>query len=512
MACLASSASAGRWLGASLRSSSQRLNGQHFALLRASKDNLCPAVARCNRRAFCAVASLAADAPEDASRASKVPASPSSDLVRLSKPTIHDPPRVMKPGDFVDVATVIRNWWSFPAVGFNSILEMQIQKLECYPPDDPPPVGSVVVPNGIFGVPIRKDMVHKVYWYHRKALAGYCETMQLYKWEWPGSNKKVRSQKKSGKGRMGRRKAPGRFDGVFTHALRPRDWRGRMNKRSTWRALRVMLSVKFMQNSIKVVDSFNLQSHKTKHLVSHLRRLVGRKCKSAMLVHEGHVDVNDNFRWASAHIAAVHRENVEGVSVYNLLKYHQLIITETALMKLISEINSYPFKRDWGHRNATPDGKPAPHPEKVDGWNKAWIEKKERLRNAQFRSREFYYEQQKWKWSHELKGPLKVARHDPLENFRVKDFMLEPEKPIWEKLESLYVDDEPLEEDPEEDEFEDLIGTLEDSQQLGSAQRTELIDAPGEIEQKGLAALATSGRRSARARAVGDEDDARKAD
>jgi len=90
--------------------------------------------------------------------------------------------------------------------------------------------------------------------------------------------------------------------------------------------------------------------------------------------------------------------------------------------------------------------------------------------------------------------------------------MLEPEKPIWEKLESLYVDDEPLEEDPEEDEFEDLIGTLEDSQQLGSAQRTELIDAPGEIEQKGLAALATSGRRSARARAVGDEDDARKAD
>jgi hypothetical protein len=29
----------------------------------------------------------------------------------------------MQPGDFVEMSTVIRNWWSFPAVGFNAILE-----------------------------------------------------------------------------------------------------------------------------------------------------------------------------------------------------------------------------------------------------------------------------------------------------------------------------------------------------------------------------------------------------
>ena len=28
----------------------------------------------------------------------------------------------MRPGDFVELSTVIRNWWAFPAVGFNSIL------------------------------------------------------------------------------------------------------------------------------------------------------------------------------------------------------------------------------------------------------------------------------------------------------------------------------------------------------------------------------------------------------
>lgn len=409
-------------------------------------------------------------------------------------PSIHDPAKVMRPGDIVDVGTVIRNWWAFPAVGFNSILEIPVEKFEVLHAEQVDrPVGSVVVPNSIFGLPIRKDIIHKVYWWHRRKLAGYCDTMQLYKWEWPGSNKKFRTQKKSGKGRMGRRKAPGRFDGVYSHALRPRDWgKTKMNKRVVWKAVKYMLSVKFAQNSIKVVDSFNLQSHKTKHLVQHLRRLLGRRCHSAMLVHEGHLDINDNCRWASAHIPAIRRENVEGVSVYNLLKYHELVITETALAKLIKEIQIYPKKRGWGQRFATPDGKPAPVPEKVVGWNNAWVEKKERLRNSEFRAREFYQESLKWKWSTEIKGPLKVPRSDPMAGFRVKDFLLSPEKPVWEKLESLYADDEPLDEEPEEEEFGELMDTLDAGLRRGEARTSAVIESPEEISKTGLRHLAAA--------------------
>merc|ERR1712012_897840 len=170
----------------------------------------------------------------------------------------------MRPGQTVDVATVGNNWWAFPAVGFNSILEIPVHKFAVYPPDDPPPIGSVIVPNSIFGAVLRKDFVYKAYWYHRRALAGYQTAMQLYKWEWAGSNKKYRSQIKSGKGRMGRRKAPKHFPGVFSHGLRPRDWRENINRRFLWKALKVMLSAKFVQDSIKVVDSFKLNSHKTK--------------------------------------------------------------------------------------------------------------------------------------------------------------------------------------------------------------------------------------------------------
>eukprot|EP00928_Gymnodinium_smaydae_P032694 TRINITY_DN2360_c0_g1_i1.p1 TRINITY_DN2360_c0_g1~~TRINITY_DN2360_c0_g1_i1.p1 ORF type:complete len:503 (-),score=106.98 TRINITY_DN2360_c0_g1_i1:244-1752(-) len=469
-------------------------------------------------RRFCSVTPLAAPRGEelDADRrgGSHTPGSGSGNgLVAVApgevrRPTVHDPPKVLRPSEFVDIATVIRNWWAFPAVGFNSILEIPVQKLETFTPGDPGIAGKVTVPNSIFGVPIRKDMIYKVYWWHRRALAGYCSTMQLYKWDWPGSNKKVRSQKKSGKGRMGRRKAPARWDGSFTHALRPRDWRQRLPRRMIWKALKSMLSAKYVQNTIKVVDSFNLQSHKTKHLVKHLRRIVGTNCRSAMLVHEGNHDVNDNFRWASAHISQIHRQNVEGVSVYNLLKYHQLVITELALTKLIAEIQGYPRKMKWGPRNATPDGRPAPIPEKVPGWNNDWVEKKERLRNSEFRAREFFREQQKWKWSSELKGALKLPRTDTLASFRVKDFLLEPEKPMWEKLESLYVDDEPLEEEPEDEEFSELVETLEAAHELGESKRTDLIEDRSEIERQGLATLARAGggRRASRQRASADGD------
>jgi len=418
-------------------------------------------------------------------------------LVKKPSPTIHDPPRVARPGDMVDVATVTRNWWCFPAVGFNSILEIPVQKLEVLDGEDPEPVSTVVVPNSIFGVPIRKDLIFRVYWYHRKALAGYQDTMQFYKWEWPGSNRKVRSQKKSGKGRMGRRKAPGKYDGVFTHPLRPKDWRIRENKRVIWRALKCMLSVKFAQGAVKVVDSFNLQSHKTKHLVQYLRRILGRRCKSAMLVHEGVHDVNDNFRWASAHVGQVCRENVEGVSVYNLLKYHELVITETALSKLIQTIQRYPYRAGWTQRFATPDRKPAPIPEKIPGWNAAWVARKVRLQNSEFRARDFYQEHQKWKWSHEIHGPLRIPRTDPLAGFRVKDFVLSPERPVWEKLESLYVDDTPLDEEPDDEEYQELVDSFEASALAGDAGREELIDDRSEIESTKLRDL-SRGRKSGR--------------
>ncbi len=212
-----------------------------------------------------------------------------------------------------------------------------------------------------------------------------------------------------------------------------------------WLATKSMLSAKFAQGEIILVDNFNLSSHKTKHVVQCFRRLVGDKCNSALCCHEGTRDVNDAFRWATAHIAAVRRCNVEGIDVYKLLKYRYLIITELGLQNLIYKLQSYPKLRKWGPKYATPDGRVVPvkhRPKMVPGWNLAWKERKERLRNSEFRAKLYAVERKKWKWSNRLEGALKLRAEDPLYRFRLKNFgALDQTKP-WEKMEDIYLDDE----------------------------------------------------------------------
>merc|ERR1719230_727693 len=101
---------------------------------------------------------------------------------------------------------------------------------------------------------------------------------------------------------------------------------------------------------------------------------------------------------------------------------------------------------------------------------------------AEFRAKEFFQESQKWKWSTALKGPLKLPKSDPLAFFRVKDFLLEPEKPVWEKLESLYVDDEPLEEQPDDDEFTETIDLMASNEERGESRQTSLIEDVTEVK------------------------------
>lgn len=79
---------------------------------------------------------------------------------------------------------------------------------------------------------------------------------------------------------------------------------------------------------------------------------------------------------------------------------------------------------------------------------------------------------------------------DNLSGFRVKDFMLEPQKPAWEKLESLYGDDEPLDEEMEDEEFEDLLQHL-DALETAKASSSSLMGKE-EVKQRGLRHLATA--------------------
>ncbi|SOV75653.1 mitochondrial ribosomal protein L4 precursor, putative [Plasmodium sp. gorilla clade G3] len=378
---------------------------------------------------------------------------------------IDDEPIIRRPGCIIDIKTLLRNNWSFPAVGFNSKLEIPIYKFEADEKDDN--IKYISVPNDIFGLPIRSDILHKCYYFYRTALAGYTERMQLYKWEWPGSTKKYRSQKKSGKARMNWRKTCGRYLGVKNHPIRPFDQKTNINRKFLWKGMKILLSAKFAQDQIKVVDNFLIKSHKTKYTVKYLRNILGKNCNSALLVHEGKTDVNDNFLWACANIASVKRENVEGVNIYNLLKYRYVVFTYKALKNIIYELKIYPYKMKWLPTFATPNNTQAPIPEKVKNWNFLWLEKRKRNNFSKFDKETLKKRIQEWKWSSDIKGALKVKKHDPYKNFILTKFQCNDSVPEYIKYEYLFnVEDDAHEDNDYEEHFHMLDEILNDDEDL----------------------------------------------
>ncbi|CDJ36987.1 50S ribosomal protein L4, putative [Eimeria tenella] len=357
----------------------------------------------------------------------------------------------------IDLSAVYRHNWAVPVVGFGSRLLLPVNSFEAWEGEQQQPTEYIEVPSEVFGQPLRPDILHQVYWHIRRSLAGWSERLQLYKWEWPGSSKKVRPQAKSGRARMGWRKACGKYLGVQTWPLRPHAWASKCNARLMWRGVEQALSAKFAQDQIIVVRDFNLTSHKTAKCVKHLRRLLGRNCPSALLIHEGHNDVNENCRWATAHITGVRRTDVAGVNAYLLLKHRMILITLKALQQLLFELQQQQQQRL--PRYATPDGRPAPPPVPVPGWADEWLEIKARERAAKFDRKRIRELAAKWVWSSEPKGLLKLPRVDPLKGFRVARFSSEEAPTPGSKYEELYADDEPLEED--EEDIEQVAAALE---------------------------------------------------
>jgi len=101
-----------------------------------------------------------------------------------------------------------------------------------------------------------------------------------------------------------------------------------------------------------------------------------------------------------------------------------------------------------------------------------------------------FRELRKWKWNYEeLKGPLKVPRHDPFKDFRPFHLSMYAKRPPWEKFEEIYKDDEPLEEEEDLQALEDIRNALDERETLHTAD-FDVIDDTGELRSRSLSDIA----------------------
>jgi large subunit ribosomal protein L4 len=145
-----------------------------------------------------------------------------------------------------------------------------------------------------------------------------------------GGGKKPWRQKGTGRARAGSIRSPIWVGGGTVFGPQPRDYSYRMPRTARREALLSALSLKKRENKVIVVDKFELEQAKTKLMVQALAEL---KIASALLVIP---QADAKIERSARNLPKVKVLRVEGLNVYDLLRYEHLILTDDAL-KILQE-------------------------------------------------------------------------------------------------------------------------------------------------------------------------------
>ena len=145
-----------------------------------------------------------------------------------------------------------------------------------------------------------------------------------------GGGKKPWRQKGTGRARAGSIRSPIWVGGGTTFGPQPRDYSYRMPRKARKQALLSALSLKNRDGKLIVVDKLELEAAKTKVMSQALAEL---NIDSALIVI---AQADEKIERSARNLPKVKVLRVDGLNVFDLIRYEHLILTEAAL-KLLEE-------------------------------------------------------------------------------------------------------------------------------------------------------------------------------
>ena len=188
-------------------------------------------------------------------------------------------------------------------------------------------VGSVDLDSGVFEYPVNESVLHLVVkWQLASKRSGTASTKT--RGEVRGGGRKPWKQKHLGRARAGSVRSPIWKGGGTTFGPKPKDWSFSVPKKVRKQAVKSALSLKLSQQELFVVDNFDLKEIKTKQIVDFMKNFELSKC--LIIVDE----LNENLVKSSNNLQEVKVLKNEGVNVYDLLKYKNLVMTKNTVQKV----------------------------------------------------------------------------------------------------------------------------------------------------------------------------------
>jgi len=182
-------------------------------------------------------------------------------------------------------------------------------------------VSEMDLPDAVFNVEVRTPVMHDVVVMQlAKRRSGTASVKR--RCDVKGSTRKLFRQKGTGRARRGDIKSPLLRGGGSVFGPSPRSYAYNIPKKARKLALRMALSSKLQDNELTVLNSFEMEGIKTKEFLSVIRTL-GKD--NVLLITD---QKDEKLELSSRNIPGVKVLRADGLNVYDILKYKDLILLE----------------------------------------------------------------------------------------------------------------------------------------------------------------------------------------
>ncbi|MDD5564508.1 MAG: 50S ribosomal protein L4 [Thermoanaerobaculaceae bacterium] len=196
-------------------------------------------------------------------------------------------------------------------------------------------VGEIELPQEVFSYPSRPHLVYEVV---KAYLAGLRSGTHATKTRSAvsGGGKKPWKQKGTGRSRHGSTRSPLWRHGGTTFGPQPRSYEAKVNIKAKKNALKSVLAERLSGGQLRVLESLDVDSYRTKEFVARLEKL-GLAGEKVLLV-----DSYDNLNLllATRNRPEVNTADAMHVHVYQVLRAKQLVFSRRALVQLSEVLSS----------------------------------------------------------------------------------------------------------------------------------------------------------------------------
>lgn len=188
-------------------------------------------------------------------------------------------------------------------------------------------VSHIDLSDNIFNVPVKSVVLHEVTKMQLACRRSGTASVK-HRSDVSGSGRKLFRQKGTGRARRGDIKAPLLRGGGVVFGPDPKSYSYSVPKKVKSLALKMALSSKFQGNCLFVIDRIELEPIKTKEFLKVLNAL---NMKNALIITD---KKNENLELSSRNVPGVKVLRSEGLNVYDILKYENLVLLESAIMAI----------------------------------------------------------------------------------------------------------------------------------------------------------------------------------